>query len=288
MRIGVSLQPVVGLAANPYDPEGTRARHLAAIRDLVERRGAQVVELTLDFVTIYPTMFDASFYAQVAQLGAELDCVFTAHLPFLWMDPASMVPEIRGATETCLRRAVEVLGDLPVESYVLHPTGPLADLAYGALPPALAATFVGLMMGELERTVSSLLDLVPAERLCLENLEIIPFAEFVLPLVEEYDLAVCLDVGHLAYQGLRAEDLLDLCFDRIREVHLHDVTRKIIGLQCVLLTAHQTLGVGERPYGDVLRLLRERQFAGCVIVENEVAEATFASLQVLREDGWLD
>jgi len=287
MRLGVSLQPVVGLVANPHDPQVTRARHLAAIRDLVERRGAQVVELPLDFVTIYPTVFDASFYAQVAQLGAELACAFTAHLPFLWMDPASMVPEIRAATETCLRRSVQALGDLPVESYVLHPTGPLADLAYGALPPALATTFVGLMMGELERTVTALLDLIPAERLCLENLEVVPF-EFVWPLVEEYNLAVCLDVGHLAYQGLRAEDLLDSCQDRIREVHLHDVTRKVIGPQCVLLTAHQPLGVGERAYGDILRLLQKRQFAGCVIVENEVAEATFASLQVLRQDGWLD
>jgi len=286
MRIGASLQPVVGLGVNPYDPDGARARHLAAIRDLVQR-GAQVVELGLDFVSIYPTVFEASFFAQVAKLGAELDCVFTAHLPFLWMDPSSLVPEVREATLACLRRAVEALGDLTVESYVLHPTGPLADQAYSVLPPAAAAMFVGVMMGELERTVLSLLDLVPAELLCLENLETVPFEEYVLPLVKEHDLSVCLDVGHLPFQGLRAEDLIGTCFDRIREVHLHDVTRRIIGNRCVIVTDHQALGTGERPYGDILRLLRERQFAGCVIVENDVAEATFASLQALRDDGWL-
>jgi len=285
MRIGVSLQPVVGLAVNPYDPDSSRARHLAAIRDLVQR-GAQAIELGLDFVTIYPTVFDASFFTQVAALGAELGCVFTAHLPFLWMDPASMVSEVRETTVACTRRAVKALGDVPVESYVLHPIGPLADLAYGVLPPAVAGMFIGLMMGELEQTVLSLLDLVPAERLCLENLETVPFEEYVLPLVEEHGLSICLDVGHLPFQGLRAEDLLATWYERIREVHLHDVARTIVGNRCVILRDHQALGTGERPYGDTLRALRERRFAGCVIVENDAAEATFASLQALHDDGW--
>ncbi|MBU0492682.1 MAG: sugar phosphate isomerase/epimerase [Chloroflexi bacterium] len=286
MRIGASLQPVVGLAVNPHDSAGSQARHLAAIRDLAQR-GAQVVELGLDFATIYPTVFDPSFFAQVTELGAELDCAFTAHLPFLWMDPASLVTEVREATVTCLRRAISALGDLTVESYVLHPTGPLADLAYGALPPAVAGMFVGLMMGELERTVLALLDLIPAAKLCLENLETVPFADYVLPLVEEHDLGVCLDVGHLPFQGLRVTDLLAVCGERVREVHLHDVTRRIIGNRCVVLTDHQALGTGEQPYGEILAQLQAQQFAGCVIVENDVAAATFASLQTLRDDGWL-
>jgi sugar phosphate isomerase/epimerase len=81
--------------------------------------------------------------------------------------------------------------------------------------------------------------------------------------------------------------LFAVCFDRIREVHLHDVSRTVIGIRIVMLTDHQALGTGERPYGDILRALQARQFAGAVIVETAVREMTLASLQALRDDGWL-
>jgi len=58
--------------------------------------------------------------------------------------------------------------------------------------------------------------------LCIENLEDYQF-EFIAPVIEDLDLSVCLDTGHLLLQRCDPMAFLDRWRDRVRVVHLHGV-----------------------------------------------------------------
>lgn len=68
--------------------------------------------------------------------------------------------------------------------------------------------------------------------------------EWVQPLIQEFDLSVCLDVGHLLRYGYHLKDTFARFADRITIIHLHGVDthgRDHIGLN--FLSAYQLAGV---------------------------------------------
>jgi endonuclease IV len=128
-----------------------------------------------------------------------------------------------GATETAVRhQAIDALAltinrvqPLSPTSYTLH----LACHIQNFSPDAIAAW--------RHRTAESLSRLLkqttlPARQICIETLNYPP--KWFYPLLEQFDLSVCLDIGHIIrYKYANLEDLLTDLLQRTQIFHLHGV-----------------------------------------------------------------
>jgi sugar phosphate isomerase/epimerase len=287
MKIGATNIPLAGWVVNPWQPEEARTHRLASIRQLVEGYGLSTVELGMDMGVVYSTVFDAGFYAAVADLQQELGFVCTAHLPFMWIDAASLNEPVRQASVDCLRQAIELTRPVEVTTYVLHLWGnTVIEIdAVLANSPTRPAVFVGLM-AQAGRSLAEVCELVEPRDLCVENLEA-PSFDVALPLIEQYEVSICLDVGHLAY-GLGREDgdgdafdFLARHGDRIREVHLHDFVNESAGGR-THTRDHLALGRGQMDAAAFLRKLDEIGFDGPVILEVNSKPDLEASLEQVQ------
>ncbi|MDH4209044.1 MAG: hypothetical protein OEV76_09225, partial [Anaerolineae bacterium] len=120
MKIGATLIPLVGWGLDVNDVEGSRESHLRAIRRMAQEFGVKAVELNGDFSTLYPDVFERTYYERVARLQRELGFACTVHLPFLWLDGLSLAEPVRRASVECVARTLQWTKPLAVESYVLH------------------------------------------------------------------------------------------------------------------------------------------------------------------------
>ena len=281
MKIGTTTIPLAGWAVDPRRPEEGRTRRLAAIRQLVEGYGLSAIELTLDLGIVYARVFDAGFYAAVADLQRELGFTCTVHLPFMWLDPASLNESVRLVSVDGLRRAVELTRAVEVATYTLHLWGFTTVQIFGLLEhPGQRQAILGGVMAQAGRSLSELCDLLDPHDLCVENLEAPPY-ESVLPLIERHGVSICLDVGHLAWEGGGEVDFLTRHRDRIREVHLHDAASSSQGGRRQTLD-HLPLGRGQIDYLTFLRRLEETGYDGAVILENNSQSDLEESLERIR------
>ena len=281
-QLGTTTLPLAGWAADPRRPAESRAGRLAAIRQVVEGYRLQAVELTLDLAAVYPQVFDAEFYAAVADLQQELGFTCTVHLPFLWVDACSLNQTIREASVACLRQAVARTQPLSVRTYVLHLWGfTTTQIAAQLQHPAQRQAILSALMVQAERSLAELCDLVEPRDLCVENLEDSLF-ELALPVVKRVGASICLDVGHLAWQGGSELDFLARHRDRIREVHLHDAAIAAGG-GFPRVRDHLPLGSGTLDYAGLLRGLEEMGYEGAVILELNSKADLEQSLRRVRD-----
>jgi len=266
MKIGATTIPLAGWIVDPRQPEASREQRLGAVRRLVEQYGLGAVELSLDLGLVFPQVFDADFYVRLADLQQELGFACCAHLPFLWLDIASMNEPIRLASLESIRAAIELLRPVHVESYVIHPWGATtAQIATVLKHPVQQGPLLAAALAQCERSLARLCDWLEPARLCLETVEA-PAFDFVLPLVERYNVSICLDVGHMVWQGGGELAFLERHAGRIGEIHLHDARRESAG-EHERLVDHLPLGEGQIDYLALLRKLQEIGFAGAVILE---------------------
>ena len=281
MKIGSTTLPLAGWVVNPGQPEESRERRLQAIRSLVEKYNLGVVELTLDFSIIYPDVFNDVFYADVADLQEELAFTCTIHLPFLWMDCASMNDRIRQASINCVRQAVKMVEPIQVLTYVLHLWGVTSTQVSSLIEDQFQRSVVlSALQLQAERSLGAMCEFVEPSKICVENLEA-PRFDFASPLVEKYGTSICLDVGHLAYQDQDGRAFLKQHKDRIREVHLHDAGQKEIKGR-VRTIDHLALGQGNIDYKTFLNELTDIGFEGAVILENNTQVDLEQSLSCLQ------
>jgi sugar phosphate isomerase/epimerase len=267
MKIGTTTISLVGWLVDPRQPETHRTRRLAAMRRIVLDYGLSAVELSLDLGIVYPHVFDAGFYATVADLQQELGFVCTVHLPFLWIDLACMNEPVRQASVDCLSRAIELARALEVTTYVMHPWGMVTTRIAELLERAAERqAFLGGTMAQAENSLAQLCQLIDPRDLCVETLEAPPF-DVVLPLVEKHGCSICLDVGHLNWSGDGASGFLARYGDHVREVHLHDFVHGATG-RGTQARDHLPLGQGELDYLALLHALGKMGFEGPVILEN--------------------
>ncbi|AFV75188.1 sugar phosphate isomerase/epimerase [Thermus oshimai] len=150
--------------------------------------------------------------------GEALGVGFTLHLPFVEVNPASLIPTVRQLSEDRLKRALEFGEALGAKVGVLH-TGqvPLRH------PMALA-----LAREALERTLSALLPLpfpVALENLALFPEDLIQGPEELKALLDRFpQYGFCLDVGHaLVELGPTGPfRYLEALGNRLLHLHLHD------------------------------------------------------------------
>lgn len=266
MKIGATLIPLVGWGLDVDDVEGARVSHLCAARRMVQEFGVAAVELNGDFSTLYPDVFDRTYYEQVARLQEKLAFACTVHLPFLWLDGLSLAEPVRRASVECVSRTLEWTRPLVVDSYVLHLWGIWSSMlvAVQQMPLPERQRLLEGMLRQARATLGEVGDLVANQRLCVENLEHFPF-EDIAGLVEQQEMKICLDVGHLTVSGGNAVDFLSRHWDMIGEIHLHDALPDGVGGPGV--RDHLALGRGAVDYVQFLDRLREGGYDKVVILE---------------------
>ncbi len=91
-------------------------------------------------------------------------------------------------------------------------------------------------------------------------------------------VGLCPDTGHLAYAGIHPEDIFHDYASRIGYVHLKDVdgakleavrSQGIDFVAAVRMGLFVELGTGIVPIDDIMRALRETQYAGWLVVEQD-------------------
>jgi sugar phosphate isomerase/epimerase len=280
-KFGTTTLPLAGWIANPQQPGQSRTQRMQAIRQIVTNHGLDAVELTLDLHAIYPEVFDSRFYQSVAELQQTLGFLCTVHLPFLWIELASLNELIREASIASLRQAIEVTRAVDVHTYVLHLWGFTTMQVLSQLQDSVQRELVtGVLMSQANRSLAALCEMVDPTDLCVENLEDSLF-DLAVPIVEEHGTSICLDVGHLALQGGSALGFLDRHRDRIREVHLHDA---IVPRTDEWHTArdHLALGQGDLDHEALLDKLAEIGYEGPIILELNSEPDLVQSLQRLK------
>ncbi|WP_243028465.1 TIM barrel protein [Thermus albus] len=150
--------------------------------------------------------------------GEALGVGFTLHLPFVEMNPASLIPSVRALAEERLKRALEFGEALGAKVGVLH-TGQV---------PVRHPMALSLAREALEKTLSALLPLpfpVALENLALSPEDLLRGPEELKALLERFpQYGFCLDVGHaLVELGPRGPLLYwEELGDRLLHLHLHD------------------------------------------------------------------
>jgi sugar phosphate isomerase/epimerase len=280
LTLGTTTISTLGWLIDARDPVACRTLRLAAIRELVERHQLSAVELTMDLGIIYPHIFDAGFYAQVADLQQELGFMCTAHLPILWLDPASVNEPVRQASAACWLRTAGLLRPVEVTTYVLHLWGTATGEILALLnSPIQRSAVLQAVLAQAERSLGQLCDVLDPADICVENLESLSF-EAWLPLVERCGTSICLDVGHLAWHADSELDFLERHRGRIREVHLHDAARGG-GSGNRAIQDHLPLGAGMIDYAAFLHRVQAIDFQGAVILELNSRAALEQSLERL-------
>jgi sugar phosphate isomerase/epimerase len=282
--LGAGVIPLVGWGLKGSGSRDSRDAHLHAIRRLVEEFQVRAVELNGDFTALYPETFGRGYYEQVANLQRELGFASTLHLPFLWLDGASLAEPVRQATVQCVSQVVEATQGLSIESYVLHLWGAWTSLLWTLLQVSEAEKqqLLNDILRGAERTLEELGSVIRPEKLCVENLERMPF-ELFAPLVERQGTKICFDVGHLAVQGEDPLEFLDRHWGIIGEIHLHDA--KNVGGRARATRDHLPLGRGTVDYMGLMDRLDEGGYGGVVILEVNNEEDLLESLE--RVQPWL-
>ena len=202
------------------------------------------VELVLfesDEVSNLPSEADVTVLADLAERHS---LTYTVHLPLDTQLGSPDEATRRSSVAKCLR-VIRLTAPLAPHAWIVH--------CHGESRGGEPADEIPAWLERLERSLGELLQAgLPPARLAVETLDY-PF-EMLLPLVERYDLAVCVDVGHLIIGGRDPMALVADLGSRCRVVHLHgvregrdhvDVSALPSSMLIQLLQACSRLGGGE-------------------------------------------
>lgn len=170
------------------------------------------VELVLFESDAFSNLPSPEAVRELSDIAEEHALSYTVHFP---LDVAFGHPDAearRQSLDGCLRLA-DRMEPLSPFAYVVHFTGDRRSQT----PADDMRRWLDGHRHALERLAGR----VGARRLCAETLEY-PF-DLVLPVVEELDLAVCLDIGHLMLMGRDVAAHFERLSGRTRIVHAHGI-----------------------------------------------------------------
>jgi sugar phosphate isomerase/epimerase len=235
----------------------------AGYTENVTRLGPYLDEIELLMFESFPdSRPTAALVQDLSRLGRQHDLRYNIHLP-TDLELTHMDGAVRRRSCRIMQDFIARLTPLAPSVYVLH-LHPPADIA--------AAKTLQDWQHVAGETLEKLLQAgIPGRQLALENL-FFPF-DWLAPLIEAYDLSVCLDTGHLALQNGDLATFLATYADRIAIGHLHG------------LNGHQDHGpLTGLPDGYRRALVGWlRHFSGTVSLEVFAYEPLLASLACLDE-----
>ena len=162
--------------------------------------------------------------AELARLAEDGGCGFTVHLPLdVGIGEFDRSTRLR-AQDTCLR-VIDLTASLVPHAFVVHPELPLVFHPALGEPPEPVGELSADFMGRWHDALGGSFERFAAEAgpipMAVENLQF-PFG-WLRPLLDDLDLGVTMDVGHLLLDGGTVEQHLTDFGDRLTVVHLHGI-----------------------------------------------------------------
>ncbi len=242
MRIGTMIEPKkVAQAFLGSDGEHTLT---AEVRRLMEA-GANHIEISGEAVAALPGPLRDRFPDEISgglqELHEKEGLTYSVHLPFFGgVNFTTSIESIRRASVEVVREIVEQCAPLEPIGYVLHIAGLLEDLmSVGLRNDAVVEAYLANAI----QSVSEMVEFIPADKLCIENLEYIAF-EKIYPLVEQFGTRVCMDIGHIRLRNEDIGEFIDKYGPRLGHVHMHDVSYRMFDKRVRVMDDHRALGVG--------------------------------------------
>ncbi|MDP6490430.1 MAG: cobamide remodeling phosphodiesterase CbiR [Kiritimatiellia bacterium] len=153
---------------------------------------------------------------ELRQLAEENSLSFTVHLPIDLQLGHSDDDGRRQSVDAC-KSMIEATTDLDAFATVLH-----VDAFDTTSREPTPAADIESWTENVSRSIEDILVTgVPSRHLCVETLAY--RFEFLAPIIESYDLGVCLDIGHILLYGFDLEEHLDRYFTRTRVLHAHGI-----------------------------------------------------------------
>ena len=210
----------------------------------------------------------------------------SVHLPYLQLNPASPLEEYRRISVDAVIRVINVCRGLGVKKFVIHLTSEFEDsILFFPIEEKAKRTLIDIAVNQAKKSMSDILKetKLPPSVFALENLEVFPF-DYLYPIVEEFGISVCFDMGHWGLNGFMPEDFLKkFNINRIGEMHIQDMTEKRSDLRTTVRNEHRPLGTGIlKPDEFFNSLVENRQFSGSLIIENRSKEDLISSLDYLK------
>jgi sugar phosphate isomerase/epimerase len=168
------------------------------------------IELLLLESNHLPSHGDINELQSLAQVH---NITYNIHLP-IDIDLGADMPAIRRQCISSIAKAMDRVAPLHPTTHTLHLpfNQPQSDLEH-----------VGDWQIRSMESLTWLLDATgaAADQISIETLDFSP--DWLLPIVEMFDLSVCVDVGHLILHGFDLQKVLDVFADRTTILHLHGV-----------------------------------------------------------------
>jgi sugar phosphate isomerase/epimerase len=171
------------------------------------------VELVLFESDAFSNLPSPADISEMAGIARESGLSFTVHLPLDICTGSALETERRASVEKC-RKVIDLTADLSPLAWILHLHGDRRGE-----PPT---DDIKQWVEQHFRSVEEILRHGPGPRhICVETLDY--DFRHVAGLVEDFDLSVCLDIGHLLVNGRDVAAHLERWGDRIRVFHVHGV-----------------------------------------------------------------
>jgi len=171
------------------------------------------IELVLFEADDESNLPDGKTITTLHEIACSNDLSYTVHLP-LGLSLGAVDEEDRRRSVKKALHIVELTSPLNPAAYVVHFEGDRR----GLLP---SDDMSGWTKGLAASTAELLSSGIPSHLFCVETLDY-PFA-LVDPIVYEFGLSVCLDIGHILLQGYPLDAYLAKYHDRIRVFHAHGI-----------------------------------------------------------------
>ena len=215
----------------------------------------------------------------------------SVHLPYLQLNPASPLEEYRRISVDAVIRVINACRGLGVKKFVIHLTSEFEDsILFFPIEEKAKRTLIDIAVNQAKKSMSDILKetKLPPSVFALENLEVFPF-DYLYPIVEEFGISVCFDIGHWGLNGFMPEEFLEkFNLNRIGEMHIQDMTEKRSDLRTTVRNEHRPLGTGIlKPDEFFNSLVENRQFSGSLIIENRSKEDLISSLDYLKSGNFI-
>jgi len=232
----------------------------------IEKLGPFVDEIELLFFQCLPENSPPSNdeIQGMKRLSKKLDLSYNVHLP---TDISIADPDLNRR-----RLATKKITRLMDSVSVLAPSSMTLHIDYHE--KTFLKKQVKEWRGRVEKSLEYLLSTgTPGRGISIETLDY-PF-EIIEGVIRDYDLSICLDLGHLVFHGRDVEQAFDRYMDRVSIIHLHGAANG---------RDHLKLGAMEKKtLTKIIGILK--RFSGSVCLETFSYEKLRDSLDTL-EDAW--
>ncbi|MGC9779937.1 MAG: sugar phosphate isomerase/epimerase [Candidatus Heimdallarchaeota archaeon] len=241
--------------------------------------GFNHIEITGDLPYVLPGVLTPEVINNLAKFKKKEKITYSVHLPLWGIEPAAFSEHIRNGSVKTLIECIELTKSLDPICWVLHPTGALTvEFLHMNLPDFVKEFIAQQFAAFAEESIKKVLEEsnLPPRKIAIENIEF-PF-EIMYPIIEEHDLSVCFDTGHLlaGFSGkIDTLDFVNRYIDRFAEIHLHDGSYPRID--------HKPLGTHDLPVKELLLTLDKQNFSGPLVFELSLQEA-IDSMEYIRKN----